>query len=437
MTKMKKMKKMRNLLLHANSAQHAGLTRLLIAVCLLLPAMVAHADVVTDWNKIMTDTMIVDDFCLEGRSNAITQLAVFEAVNAIVGDYHPYLGTISAPPGASPEAAAIAAAHRTLVTLYPAQAPNLDAAEATSLAAIPDGQPKTDGIAVGEAAAEAMLALRANDGWDRIVDYIPGTDPGDWRPTPPAYLPALRPGWGLVTPFAMVSGSQFRTGAPPALDGATYARYYNEVKTVGAMNSPVRPPDRTTVALFYRLPGPQLWNQAARQMALARKKTLSQNAHDFALLAIALCDGTIATMDSKYFYSRWRPVTAIRAGDTDGNDRTAPDPNWLPLVVTPNFPSYPSAHASVAGSVRRVLERVYGKSGFTVALTSPGLPGTTLSYHTWKQITDDIDDARVYGGIHFRYDQEAGEKQGQQLGSYILANYLRRLNGDDGNDDDQ
>jgi hypothetical protein len=165
-------------------------------------------------------------------------------------------------------------------------------------------------------------------------------------------------------------------------------------------------------------------------VSIAQNKTLSQNAHDFALLAMAICDGLISSMETKYYYNRWRPVTAIRAADTDGNPSTQPDIAWLPLITTPPFPSYPSAHASAGGAARRILERLYGKDGFLITLTSPTAPGVVLNYTAWKQITDDIDDARIFGGIHFRYDQQGGAKQGWNLGSYILETQLLPLSED-------
>jgi hypothetical protein len=390
----------------------------------LIGAPTVKADAVTDWNAVMQTTVGASNAFVQARSNAIVQLAVFEAVNAITGKYRPYIGTTSAPSGASPEAAAIAAAHRTLVSLYPGSVVALDAAEAVSLSAILDGQAKTDGVAVGESAASAILALRSNDGSGLIVPYTPGIGPGVWQPTPPAFAPALLPGWGQVTTFGILSGAQFRSAPPPFLGSADYARYYNEVKLVGDVHSSVRSQDRTDVAHFYIIPAVQVYNPAARQVSAAQGKTLSENAHDFALLAMAMCDGLISSMETKYSYNRWRPVTAIRAGDTDGNQKTEADANWLPLIVTPPFPSYPSAHASAGGAARRVLERIYGKDGFAITLTSPTAPGVVLHYTAWNQITDDIDDARVFGGIHFRYDQEAGAQQGWKVGSYILDNQL-------------
>jgi hypothetical protein len=384
-----------------------------------------HADAVTEWNAVMQSTVATVNPFFQARSAAIVQLAVFEAVNAITGHYQPYLGTVAAPSGASPEAAAIVAAYRTLVTLHPGDFINLDAALAISLSAIPDGPAKDDGIQAGEAAAAAMLALRSNDGWDAVVPYTPGTAPGDWQPTPPAFGPAILTGWGRVETFGVTNAFRFRANRPPALKTGKYARHYDEVKEVGGADSPARPPDRAAIARFYIAAAVQFYNPAARQVSAAQGKTLSENARIFALLAMAVCDSLITCMESKYFYNYWRPVTAVVHADMDGNGKTAPDPTWLPLIVTPPFPSYPSAHASAGGAARAVLDHFYGEDGHFITLTSPTAPGVVLGYTTFEEITDDVDDARIYGGIHFRFDQEAGARQGRRIGSYILRNYLR------------
>jgi hypothetical protein len=400
----------------------------------------AHADAVTDWNAIMQSTVSAapTNPFYQARWSAIVQLAVFEAVNAIEGDYEPYLGIIDAPPWASPEAAAIVAAHRTLATLRPASAAALDAARAASLAAIPDGPAKDAGIDAGEEAAVLMLLLRSDDGWDDVVPYTPGTEPGDWQPTPPAFAPASFTQWSQVTPFGIESGSQFRLPPPPALHTGAYAKAYNEVKLVGRFDSPFRPQDRTNVALFYAATTPvQVFNSAARQASAAQGVSLSKNARIFALLAMAIADASIAIFDTKYHYNFWRPVTAIRHADLDGNDKTDPDPNWLPLITTPAFPGYASAHGTLSGAARAVLERAFGKDGMAITLTNPTLPTIVLHYTAWDQITDDISDARVYGGIHFRFDQDAGAHQGRAVGKYILRNYLRSPFDDDDSDDDE
>jgi hypothetical protein len=386
-----------------------------------------HADAVTDWNAVMQATVAPLNPFLQTRSAAIVQLAVFEAVNAITGEYEPYLGTVAAPSGASAEAAAAAAAYRTLTTLHPENTPDLDAALATWLSAIPEASGREDGIQVGEAAAAAILNLRSNDGYTAVVAYTPGTDPGDWQPTPPAFAPAILTGWGRLATFGIERGSQFRSDPPPALKTGRYARHFNEVKEVGEAASAARPPDRTDIARFYITGAVQVYNPAARQVSAAQGKTLSENARIFALLAMALCDALVSSMESKFYYNYWRQVTAIANADRDGNRGTDHDPAWLPLIMTPPFPAYPSAHASAGGAARVVLERCFGEDGHFITLTSPTAPGVTLTYTSFDQITDDIDDARIYGGIHFRFDQEAGAHQGRRIGSYILKKHLRKV----------
>ncbi len=403
--------------------------RALAATCLLFSAAVAHADAVTDWTAVMEETTLgVPNGTLPIRAAAIMQLAVFEAVNAIIGGYEPYLVSVSAPAGASPEAAAIAAAHRVLVGLLPDKTESLDAKRATSLATLPDGAAKTAGVAVGEAAAVAMLAKRANDGIDADVPYTPGTLPGQYRPTPPDFTPAFGAQLGQVTPFAIDSAARFRVPPPPSLLSARYTRDYDEVKRVGDRDSSDsdRPKHRADVARFYEPDAiVPIYFSAARQVSLAQRKTLAENARTFALLGMAIFDAMVACFDSKYFYDYRRPVTAIHLGATDGNPRTDADANWAAFVFTPPFPSYPSGHASFGGAARRVLERMYGRDGHAITLASPLVPDVVLHYTSWKQITDDIDDARIYGGVHYRFDQEEAADQGRRIGKYVLRHWLR------------
>jgi hypothetical protein len=411
-------------------------TRRLIATSLALTGLIApltvKADAVTDWNGIMQTNVAAGNANIQARSAAIVQLAVFEAVNSILGDYEPYLG-LTAPDGASPDAAAVAAAHTALAVLYPASNAVLNASLAASLAQIPNGPAKDAGIAVGQEAAAAMLLLRANDGaaTAQSVPYTLGTQPGDFRPVPPTV--ASQPGWGLVIPFGLQSGSKFLLPPPPPLGSGRYALDYNEVMLVGNTNAglDIRPQDRTDVARFFSVSSPvQAWNQAARQVSAAQGKTLSENARILALLNMAICDASIAAYDTKYFYNTWRPMAAIREGALDGNKWTDADGGWSPLITTPAFPSYPSAHATLSNAARTVLERVFSKHNLAITLTSPRAPGIVLNYTEWKQICDDIDDARVYGGIHFRFEQEAGGHQGQDVGHYILDSHLRPMQAD-------
>jgi hypothetical protein len=407
-----------------------NLLRTVPAACVLAcVAMTARGDVVTDWNEIMEQTALAttpEDPLLRARTASITQVAVFEAVNSIVGDYEPYDDAIAAPEGASADAAAIVSAHRVLTTLHPQRTAQLDAARDKSLAQISDGAAKKDGIAVGVAAADAILALRANDGVDAPVSYTPGNKPGEYRPTPPDHTPAFRPGLGQVATFVIRNGRQFRSAPPPGLRSQHYARDFDEVKRVGEAGALQRPPDRTQVARFYEIAdADSIYYPTARQVIATRSRTVSENARLFALLSMAIWDGAIACFETKYHFNLWRPVTAIREAQSDGNRRTEPDAEWSSAVFTPPFPSYPAGHASFGGAARAVLEEEFGRDGHVITLTHPAVPDIVLRYATFKQITDDVDDARIYGGVHYRFDQEAGALQGKSVGEYVLRHALR------------
>jgi hypothetical protein len=407
---------------------------------LLFGSALAKADVVLDWNVIAIRTAIANgqNPFAQARTATIVQLAVFESVNAITGEYHPYLGTIVAPPGASAEAAAIQAAYRVLRTYFLASAATLDAERANSLASIADGQAKIDGIATGEAAALAMIALRANDGSSPPQFKIPGAlVPGEWQATPSCpIVNGVAVGtafqWRNITPFGIASASDFLLDSPPALTSNAYAKAYNEVMTVGSINSTDRPQDRAHVARFYAASSPTLvFNQAAQQVAQQQGRSLSENARALALMNIATNDSLIASFLNKYHYNLWRPETAIHAGDTDGNPKTDPDSSFVPFVTTPCFPSYPSNHGSASGGAAEILKRIYGEGRHSITLSNPAVPDIVLQYTTFKQITDDISDARVYGGIHFRTDQDAGARLGRAIGKAVYKKNLRPVHNDD------
>ncbi|HEY1912784.1 MAG TPA: vanadium-dependent haloperoxidase [Vicinamibacterales bacterium] len=398
-----------------------------MAGVLLFGTSPARADVVSDWNAIMLTAVNSQNPLAQSRYAAITQLAVFEAVNAITGDYKPYLGTVKASHDASPEAAAVAAAYRVLVTYFPASQPTFDAARANSLSSIPSGPAKDAGIAAGEAAANAMITLRAADGSAPPEFYVPPSlDAGQWQVTPscpPAGGLLLQ--WRNVTPFGLARADQFRAEPPPALTSNRYARSFNETKTVGAIGSTARPQDRSDVALLYAaITAPAVWNNVTSQILASRHAALSEKARAFALVNIALGDAGIAVFDTKYHYVFWRPETAIHNADIDGNPRTDADTSFVPFIITPCFPSYPSAHGTLSNAAREVLERLYGRH-HAITISSTAL-GITLSYQTLREITEDIADARIYGGIHFRFDQEEGAEQGRQVGEYIYRHYLER-----------
>jgi hypothetical protein len=401
---------------------------------LVFGSAVARADAVLDWNAIAVNTAVKNGQSpfAQARYAAIVQLAVFEAVNSITGDYQPFLGTITAPPGASAEAAAVEAAYRVLSTYFPASAAALDAARVTSLASVPDGQAKTDGIAVGDATATAMIALRANDGSSPAQFKTPGPAvPGEWQATPSCpIVKGVASGiafqWQNITPFGIPSVSAFLLDPPPALTSNEYAKAYNEVMAVGSINSTERPQDRADVARYYAVTSPtQVFNQAAQQIVQEEGGSLADNARALALINMAINDSLVASFFNKYQYNFWRPETAIHGGDLDGNPKTDPDPSYVPFIVTPCFPSYPSNHGSAANAAAEVLRRLYGEAGHAMTLTNAAVPGIVLQYTSFKQITDDISDARVYGGIHFRTDQDAGAVLGRAVGASVYKDNLR------------
>jgi hypothetical protein len=306
------------------------------------------------------------------------------------------------------------------------------------LASIPDGQAKDDGIATGEAAALALIALRANDGSSPPQFKIPGPPvPGEWQATPSCpIVNGIAVGtffhWQYVTPFGIASTSDFLLDPPPMLPSNRYAKAYNEVMTVGSIDSTVRSQDRANVALFYAASSPALvMNQAARQVAQERWHSLSENARALALINMAISDSLVASFLNKYRYNFWRPETAIHGGAEDGNPRTTGDANWLPFITTPCFPSYPSNHGSASNGAAEVMRRLYGEAGHSITLTNPALPSIVLQYTSFKQITDDISDARVYGGIHFRTDQVAGARLGRTIGTAVYKNNLLPVRDDE------
>lgn len=409
-----------------------------LMVSVLFGSSATRADVVLDWNTIAVNTAASQSPFAQARYGAIVQLAVFEAVNAITGEYQPYLGTIKAPPDASAEAAAVEAAYQVLSTYFPASQATLDADRQNSLASIPDGQAKIDGIATGDAAAAALIALRANDGSSPPQFKVPGPPvPGDWQATSSCpMVNGVASGvafqWQNVTPFGIPNAAEFLLRPPPALTSNEYAKAYNEVMTVGSLNSTERPQDRANVALYYAASSPtQVFNQAAGQVAQQQGRSLSENARALALINMAMSDSLVASFLNKYHFNFWRPETAIHAGDTDGNSKTVGDPSWAPFVVTPCFPSYPSNHGSASNAAAAVLRRIYGEDGHSITLTNPAVPTITLQYSSFKQITDDISDARVYGGIHFRTDQVAGKELGRAVGKTVYKRNLRPVHGDD------
>jgi hypothetical protein len=386
-----------------------------------------QTDMVLDWNAHAANVIVGVAGMRPERGLirlAMVHLAIYDAVNAIKGyPYHQYGAEPNVVAPASPEAATAAAAHDMLVALFPGQQTDLDAKYALSLAAIADGPVKTNGIAVGQQTAAGILAMRANDGRDAVIPYTPGSGPGVWAPTPPGFLAAAAPEAAHVQPFALNSPSQFRVGPPPELTGKTWARDYNEVKRLGSATDSARTPEQTDIGRFWSDQPILQWNRAWRNISITHGLALQDNARFFAMLATATADAIIACWDSKFFYNFWRPVTAIRAGDTDGNPDTEPDPNWLGQVITPNHPEYPAAHGCFSGASTETLKYFFGtdRFDFTIDSAVTGLTTPVRAYRKFSQALDEVSDARVYGGMHYRNSTRKGGKIGKQVSRFVTS----------------
>jgi hypothetical protein len=359
------------------------------------------------------------------RTLASTQLAVYDAVNAIDGGNTPYLFRGRAPRGASANAAAAAAAHAVLLVLLPSQQAAVDAAYRTSLAQVGSGPRVRQGIKVGEAAANAILRARANDGAGVTpVPFMPLAGPGEYQLTPPAFAAAGFTQTAHVTPFVLASAGQFLPPAPPALTSARYASDFNEVKSLGELNSTTRTADQTAIGRFWgAAPIWIVWNEIADQAGPGFHNTLEENARMFALLDTSLADGAIALYNAKYTYHRWRPITAITALDQGNLLGTIPDPYWLPLSNTANDPGYPGAHAEFSQAAATVLDDFFATDNFAFSLSN-ATTGITRSFQSFSQAAAEASVSRIYAGQHFRYDEDAGQTLGAQVAQFVVANAL-------------
>jgi hypothetical protein len=393
-------------------------------------AGIGRADAVIDWNVIAMNaaSAAAKNPVEQSRIFAMAHAAMHDALNGIERRNKPYALNRRTEGNASPDAAVAAAAHDVLIAQLPTQQTSLDAAYAAALARIPDGPAKAKGIVVGQAAAAAILAMRWGDGSAAAMPYTPGTGPGTWQPTPPALAPAILPGWGKVTPFALKSGAQFRPDPPRffKLTGRRYAREYNEVKAIGELNSATRTADQSVIAMFWYEGSPTGWNRIARVVAAQRGLDLWENARLFGLVNFAMADGFIAGFDAKYVYNFWRPITAIRAGDTDNNRRTVADPGWTSFLVTPPSPDYPSTHSILGAAAAEVLARFFceDRIRFTVP-SGPPFAGFTRSYGSFSEAAQENADSRVYAGIHYRSATTDGLKMGRKIGRYVFLHSLK------------
>jgi len=393
----------------------------LVAILLSVVAPAARADVVTDANARAADVVSrIPAPPITVRAMAIVQVSVFEAVNAITGRYPPFRAKVAPAPGASVEAAIAAATRTALLKLMPAQQAAIDADYQALLGPIPDGPAKAAGVAVGEQAATAIVASCADDGMAAPDVYRPHTAPGVYVPT---MVPAVAH-WGKRRPWLMTRGDQFRPGPPPSLASEAWARDYNEIKAVGSKTSTQRTPEQTAIAKFWEATAPAVYWPVARSVASAPGREVTDNARLFAVAAMAMDDGLIAVFDAKYAYNLWRPVTAIRNGDLDGNDATERDPGWTPFIDTPMHPEYPCAHCIVSGSLGAVLEAEIG-AGPAPKLSSASSTagGAVRTWTSVRDFTQEVAVARIYDGVHYRNSTEVGSAMGRKIGELAVKSF--------------
>lgn len=398
---------------------------ILVASLLVGLAPPAAADVVTDWNeRAVSASVAAGGFGpFHVRNIAMVQVAMFDALNSIERRYTPYRVQRQVPDNTSREAAAAAAAHYLLVRLYPDKAKDIDAALTTELSAVTDANAKTQGVQLGEQVAAAILADRSADGANAPDTYRPYTTAGTYVPTA---LP-VGSSWGAVKPFALKSGNQFRPAAPYALNSARWAEDYNQVKRMGAKTGSGRSAEQSDIARFWEFTGVDTYNPVVRQILTAKNLGVLENARVLALVAMSTADAYIAIFDAKYTYNFWRPITAIRNGDMDGNDATERDPSWQPIIPTPMHPEYPCAHCIVQASAATVLSAIFSDAIPTVKMTSPTAPGVTRSFSRLSDYVAEVMNARIYGGMHYRTSNEVGAEMGRKTGEYIVQNYFMPL----------
>jgi hypothetical protein len=410
-----------------------------VLVALGSPAL-ARADAVTDWNGYASNAIVgtAGQSPQAGAlSFAMVQGAVYDAVNAIDGRYRPYLAAPPANPWDSEDAAAATAAFRVLVALLPAQLSTLQALYDASLASVPDGPAKAGGVAAGEAAAAAMLAARAGDGRGGAFTFVFGTAPGEWRPTPPTFALDPAPWVGNVRPFLVPSVDMLRTDGPNALTSGAYAEDFNEVKELGSRTSTTRTADQTEAAIFWQDNGIALWNRGFRALAASRGLRSADTARLLAMTNLAAADAVIGCWRDKYYWNFWRPITAIREAASDGNPATTADPAWTPLfdpatpqfgtpLVTPGFPEHPSGHGCGSSAIVHTLQDFFGTDKVAFSLFS-NRTRTTRSFDRFSAALEEVIDARVWAGIHFRTADVQGAVIGNKVAHWLRKHYFQAV----------
>ena len=397
------------------------------------------AEMVLKWNEAGTKAVTAIGGVppmTESRIYAMINLAMHDALNNIAQKYDIYAFSATIVKDADPDAAVAQAAHDVMVLqLPPAQQTTANDLLTASLAGIADGDSKSKGISIGKAAAKAITDKRANDGAAAAqYPFTPGSLPGEYRATPPFDMPPLTgfvmlPGWGKVQPFGLTSVSQFRAAAPYAINSPEYTADFNEIKTMGCMGCTARSTEQTQIGLFWLDNVPLSWNRIARSLIIEKKLDGWKAARILALLQMAEADANISAFDGKYFYNYWRPISAVRLGDQDGNANTAGDPAWNILAPpTPPVPDYPSNHAVDGGAAAEVLKGCFNTDAVSFSASSNALPDVTRSFNNFSDAAREVSLSRIYVGFHFRHAVEVGESQGRKVGNYIFQNCLKARN---------
>jgi hypothetical protein len=398
------------------------------SLAVAIPAS-ARANVITDWDEKAVAVVspivpagVTQSVYAAQRLMGMVHAAMFDAVNSIEPRYRPYLTQLPADPTTSKEAAASAAAAAVLATIGPETASEMKAALAKYLVSIPDGAAKSDGIKLGEAVAARVLEARANDGSEASDSYRPRTTPGVYVPT------AITAGstWPNLKPFAIANGSQFRPNPPISLDSKEWATDFNELKDYGGKASTKRTAQQTETARFWLMVGPPAYHPFVRQLVTTKQMSVGDSARLMALVAVGLNDALIAVFDAKYHYNFWRPITAIRNGDNDGNPATDREATWQPIDNTPMHPEYPCAHCILSGTVAGVVKTVLGTEDIPeIAITSATTPGVTHRWANMTAFTEEVANARIWAGFHYRFSTHVGTDMGLQIGEYVVKNVMQ------------
>ena len=403
---------------------HAILLASLVAA---LPQGLARADAVTDWNAIAINATAAANAAAQSRMLAVVHVAMYDAARAVDSSAPAYAVDLKAPAGTSVDAAIAAAAHATLAKLVPAQRAMLDNALAGALGKLADGKAKTDALAIGTEVAEKIIALRSKDKADANVAAVMKSGPGMYQVTPPHSLAVVLAGWGDVTPFVIKSAIGYGLKGPPALASAEFVRDFNEVKEIGARHSKTRSADQTAAAIFWVLQTAVPWNAAARAAALQKGGSVGENARLFAVLNTASADSLFACWAEKNKWHHWRPITAIRGAAVLDNPALKADPNWEPLLGTPAHQEYPSGHSCFSGAAEAVLKAHFGSDeiGTSVSVTSPPVVGVTRTFTRFSQLADENEEARIWGGIHFRTADVDGRALGRMVGEEVMRSFAK------------